>query len=1043
MTLLLVSTADALDPARATSQYIRDHWNSENGFPGGQIHSIAQTKDGYLWIGTDRGLVRFDGLNFVTIQESGPDMVPITHIIGLTTDAEGALAVRMEGPNLFRYHEGKFASFLPQYLLSNGITAMSRANDGDILLATVTHGAFRCSSGKTESLAAPPESVVISIAQTADGKVWLGTRDDGLFYLNDGQLIAVTKGLPDSKINSLLPTRDGRLWIGTDNGAALWDGSEISKSNMPPSLAHLQVLTMMEDHDSNVWIGTAGGLLRLNAKGVSLLEGLNSQSNGAISALFEDREGNLWIGDEQGLERLRDSAFVTYSISEGLPSESNGPVYTGPDERIWIAPSEGGLYWMKGRQVERVKNAGLPNDIVYSITGSKDDVWLGRQRGGLTHLSLRAGAFAAETYTRSDGLAQNSVYTVHEDRDGTIWAGTLSGGVSRLKHGQFTTYTMADGLGSNTVSSIEDSSGGTMWFATPGGLNQLSNGHLRTYTVRDGLPSDDVISLLEDSGGILWIGTEAGLAFFSSNHIHGVDELQKSLHEPVFGIAEDHNGSLWLATSSQVLRVNRERLLRGTLSDGDIREYELADGLQGTEGVRRDRSVVSDLDGHIWFSMNRGLSVVDPRRARNESAPAMPHVETISVDGSPVDLQGTVHIPKSHQRIVFSLAGLSLAVPDRVRFRYLLEGFDHGWSEPVATRQAIYTNLGPGSYRFRLVASNSDGVWNGQETTVSFRIEPAFWQTWWFQCSCVLALALVAWLLYRLRMHQITRQMNVRFEERLAERMRIAQELHDTLLQGFLSASMQLHVLTDQVPESSPAKPLLGRVLQLMGQVTEEGRNALRGLRSSVRDSHNLEQALSSVPQELAIQEEIAYRVIVDGQPRPLHPVIRDEVYRIGREALVNAFRHAHAGNIEVALEYTAGHLRVMVRDDGRGIDPHVLNLGREGHWGLAGMRERAERIGAKLRVLSRSASGTEVELTVPSHVAYQHRPGKGWRSRLVGLGAFNRLRKKWFAANRPSIAWSAPNQVIHLLAPRSLLRRVFPQPVKPEVKHLKDDQGE
>jgi signal transduction histidine kinase len=270
------------------------------------------------------------------------------------------------------------------------------------------------------------------------------------------------------------------------------------------------------------------------------------------------------------------------------------------------------------------------------------------------------------------------------------------------------------------------------------------------------------------------------------------------------------------------------------------------------------------------------------------------------------------------------------------------------------------------------MASNSAGLWSGAEASLPFSVDPAFWETWWFQLVCVLTLMLAIWLLYRLRMYQMIRKVNLRFEERLAERMRIAQELHDTLLQGFLSASMQLHIVADQITEDSSAKPLVNRVLQLMGQVIEEGRNALRGLRSTDTTSLSLEQAFIRIPQELARSQKIAYRVIVEGMPQPLHPLIRDEVYRIGREALMNAFRHAQASSIEVEIHYTANHLRISVGDDGCGIDPQILHTGREGHWGLPGMRERSERIGAKLKLLSRAGAGTEVDLAVPGHIAYQ-----------------------------------------------------------------------
>jgi signal transduction histidine kinase len=293
----------------------------------------------------------------------------------------------------------------------------------------------------------------------------------------------------------------------------------------------------------------------------------------------------------------------------------------------------------------------------------------------------------------------------------------------------------------------------------------------------------------------------------------------------------------------------------------------------------------------------------------------------------------------------------------------------------VSARQAVYTNLGPGTYRFRVIAGNLDQVFDGPEATLSFQIEPMVSQTWWFRVAVVLVLASAVVAFVRFRVHLFTRQMNVRFEERLAERVRIAQELHDTLLQGFLSASMQLHVAADRLPEDSPAKQPLARILELMGRVIGEGRDALQHLRSAASDSSDLEQAFSRIQQELNTHQDIKFRVIVEGRVHPLHPILRDEVYRIGREALVNAFRHSRATSIEVELEYAATQFRVLIRDDGCGIDPLVLQSGREGHWGLCGMRERAERIGATLRVWSRAANGTEVELSVPAQVAFKPAP--------------------------------------------------------------------
>jgi signal transduction histidine kinase len=427
-----------------------------------------------------------------------------------------------------------------------------------------------------------------------------------------------------------------------------------------------------------------------------------------------------------------------------------------------------------------------------------------------------------------------------------------------------------------------------------------------------------------------------------------------------------------MSTARHVLRIRREALLQGgALGDADVVSYDAADGLLGTGGVKRHRSVVNDAKGRVWFSLNRGLSVVDPGRAIGRSAPAPARVVALTADGRPLDLRGPLRIPSGARRVSFGYAGISLSTPERIRFRYRLDGFDKTWSEPVMSREAVYANLAPGPYRFRVTASRGDGVWSGPEDTVAVVIAPALWQTRWFQLGAVLVAGLLARLVYSWRLGQETRRLNALFEERLAERTRIAQELHDTLLQGFLSASLQLHVAVEQLPEASPTRFGLARVQQLMGQVIDEGRNALRGLRSADQGVGDLAEAFSRVRQDMRLDDATDLRVIVEGAVRELRPEVRDEVYRIGREALSNALRHAHARRVEVELEYGARDLRVLVRDDGCGIDPQILESGREGHWGLSGMRERAERIGGRLRLWSAPGAGTELELRVRSSLAY------------------------------------------------------------------------
>src|SRR6267378_2598650 len=434
------------------------------------------------------------------------------------------------------------------------------------------------------------------------------------------------------------------------------------------------------------------------------------------------------------------------------------PLHVVSVGRTCIAPIEGGLRWLKEGTSGVVTADGIANDVVYSVAGTgKDDVWVGRQQGGLTHLRYSGNSLTAKTYTQADGLAQNRVYAVYGSRDGAVWSGTLSSGVSELKNGHFTNYTTTDGLAANTISSIAEGPDGTMWFGTPKGVSAMSQKGWRTYTANDGLPSEDVNCLLQDSTRILWIGTAEGLAYLSDGQVHVPREVPESLKAPIFGIEEDKNGRLWIATSDRVLRVPRDKLLSGLVKAVDVREYDQADGLESTEGVKRSRSVVSDSAGKIWFSLSSGLSVVNPSQITDNSVPALPHIESITADNNTANLAAPVRIPPSPRRITFEYTGLSLAVPARIRFRYFLEGFDSSWSRPVAAREAVYTNLGAGFYRFRLVASNSEGLWNGPEAAIGFEVEPTLSETWWFRVSCIAAFLGMLAAAYRLRLRQLSR----------------------------------------------------------------------------------------------------------------------------------------------------------------------------------------------------------------------------------------------------------------------------------------------
>jgi signal transduction histidine kinase len=683
------------------------------------------------------------------------------------------------------------------------------------------------------------------------------------------------------------------------------------------------------------------------------------------------------MGGARGLGRIRDSAFVTYSSVSDRRFERNGPVYVDLEGRAWFAPAQGGLYVLQNGHVQPVTSIP-PNEVVYSISGWAGVVWAGRQRGGITRLQFRNGALRTQSYTEANGLAQNSVYAVYESGDGSVWAGTLNGGVSKFKDGHFTTYTATNGLASNTVSSILRTRDGAMWFATPRGLSSFSNGQWRTYTTVEGLPSPEVNCLFEDSSGTLWSGTSAGLAFFASNRFQVPHESPDVLRERIVGMAEDKSGRFWIATSDHVLRVPRYKLLSGVVKAVDAREYDHTDGLESTEGVKRSRSVVSDSAGRIWFSLNHGLSVVDPSQINDNSVPALPHIEAITADNNSINLAASVRIPPSPRRITIEYTGLSLTMPARVRFQYFLESFDNSWSRPIAAREAVYTNLRPGSYRFRLVASNSEGLWNGPEVAIGFEVEPTLSETWWFRSAMVLCVGLVALAAYLIRMRQLTGLLNARFEERLAERTRIARDLHDTLLQSFQGSLLVMQTarnLLSRRPEK--AVQTLDDALAMAEGAITEGRDAIQDLRCQPADQSDLAQMLTAMGQDLARSQDAngnpaIFRVAVEGKRQALDPIIQDEACRITRELLRNAFRHAQASQIEADIRYEDRLLRVLIRDNGKGIEPEVVEAGgRAGHWGLQGMRERAKRIGARLEFWSEAGAGTEVDLSIPASVAY------------------------------------------------------------------------
>jgi signal transduction histidine kinase/ligand-binding sensor domain-containing protein len=968
-----------MNPDRALSQYLRDRWEKSSGFAGGAVYGITQTRDGYLWIATEKGVVRFDGLRFGLFQALQPTSTSDTAALSVLSDPEGGLWTWLRRAALMRLRDGVFENALslpgpPE--LRVGI--MAQGIDGAMLIADTRLGLQVWRAGRLETVLARealPRPFVTAIAQTSDGDIWLGTHDSGLVRVRRGQAVPVADvAVPE--INCLVPDHRHGLWIGADSGVFRWDGRRVTRVATTPGPGGGRALAMVEDRDANLWVGTSDGLLRIDARGTVSFEPRASSS--LVTALFEDREGNLWVGDASGVERWRDGAFASYAAVDPVMAEGIGPVFSDAADRVWFAPVRGGLYWLRGGRVGAV--AALRDDVIYSIAGDGDAVLVGRQRGGMTRVQTRGGAnptFATETFTERDGLAQNQVFAIERARDGAVWAGTISRGASRFKDGAFTTYTTKDGLASNTVAAVMEAADGALWFATPNGVSVKSPEGWRRYSTADGLPSNDVNTLFEDSARNVWVGTAEGLAVMHAGRMQSLPDVPALLRASVLGLAEDQAGHLWMAATDHVLSVDRDKLLRGALGAGDLREFSAADGLLDTDVIKRQRILTADSRGRIWLSTNGGLMSAAAHRVAAGDAPALVQVEDVSADGRPVAHAHAVTLPPRPDRITFGFAGLSLSVPDRVRFRYRLDGFDRDWSEPVAERQAVFTNLGPGTYRFRVVASNSDGIWNSAEAALPFTIAPAWWQREWFWGAMGLLAAGGVWGGYRLRLRQLARQLDLRFEERLAERSRIARELHDTLLQSFQGAVLRFRAVTYMLPDRpADARATLEHAIDQAREAIVEGRDAVQGLRSSAMATNDVAVAIATLARTLSgddgAQGPPIFHVNVEGAPRDLSPIVHDEVYRIAGEALRNAFRHARASRIEVDIRYDQRGFRLRVRDDGQGIDAGAAG-GRtyEGHYGMAGMHERAKLVGGTLSVWSERNSGTEAELTIPASVAY------------------------------------------------------------------------
>ncbi|MFS8084011.1 MAG: two-component regulator propeller domain-containing protein, partial [Acidobacteriota bacterium] len=956
------------DPTRDLSQFRHEVWLTENGLPQNTVHSITQAKDGYVWIATEEGLARFDGIRFTVFDKQNTPELKSNDVRVLLEDSRGALWIGT-ADGLLRLLDGKFTAFTTENgLPSNVIDVLCEDDNGSLWVATAAGMARFSDNVFTSSMpeAEFPKGGVKALFEDREGALWIGSSDGLARYKNGAVAKYSTQdGLANNSVISIKQDKDGRLWVGTTDGLSQLEGNRFHAYTTRDGLPNNRIISLGVDHEGSLWVGTAGGLSRFADKHFSNFRDSEGLANEIILSISEDREGSLWIGTESGgLNLLKDKKFTTFTSKEGLSSDLVKSIYEDRQHNIWIGTNGGGLSLYKdGKFTSYTTSDGLSSNVILALFGDGEgNLWVGTP-DGLNR--FRDGKF--KIFTSADGLANDFVRSIYADHTGNLWIGTR-GGLTRLRGDRFNVYTTADGLPSDFVGTIHEDAQGGIWIGTLGGLSKFADEKFTTYTTREGLSSDVVISLHEDAEGALWIGTSGGgLNRLNQGKFTAYTTLKGMPDDVVYCILEDFQNNLWLSSNKGIFRIDKKDLedfANGTVASISPVLYGPADGMITRECSGGGHPAGwRSADGKLWFATIKGVAMIDPGKIKLNDQPPPVAVEQIRVDDESVSPAKTIELAPGKSRLEFYYTALSFVAPEKVRFKYKLEGFDSDWVDGGTRRIAYYTNLRPGRYRFRVIASNNDGLWSPTGASFELYLKPHFYQTYWFYALCTFILAILVWQLYRSRLKRIESQFGVV----LAERNRIAREIHDNLAQELLGISVQLEVVARMMPASAePAQTQLDRVRLLVRHGIAEARRYVWDLRSQALDKNDLPAALSDTARRLTADTGVQAKVEVSGTFRPLSQLIEGNLLRIGQEAINNAVRHAQARNILVNLKFDARRVQLSVRDDGHGFDYQELKNGDAKHFGLVSMQERAVRLGGTLKVDSRIEKGTEVLADVP-----------------------------------------------------------------------------
>ena len=919
-----------------------------------------QTRDGYLWIGTQEGLARFDGLNFTVFDKENTPAFKSNDVRALQEDQQGRLWISTSYGLVCR-HEGEFRSFtVNEGLPDNSVGPIAIDRGGNVWIGTagglarLENGSFR-TIGVEQGLS---RNAVQTLCATTNGALLIGTSA-GVQLLSGDRFspFSTPENVHAANITAIAETPNNHIWFGT------LDGLYSVQGEPTPILPNGRISTLRVDHAGALWIGTAGGVVRWQNGVGEIFNSAKGLSSNLVLSLFEDREGSMWIGTEAGgLNLLKSKKFNTFTTKDGLPNDLVKAIYQDAQGGIWIGSNGGGLtLFRNGKFQTWTTKDGLSSDVVLSLAGdAQGTIWIGTP-DGLNR--FRDGKF--QTFTFAEGLSNDLVRSVYVDRSGVLWVGTRDG-LNRFRDDEFTIYTTQDGLANNFIGAIYEDPKGNLWVGTLGGLSRIKDGKFQTFTSKDGLSSNTVISLYEDAAGDLWIGTNGGgLNRLRGDKFVSFDNRNSVAADVIYRILEDKQQNLWCSSNKGIFRINKGELDKvANDGNGSVNPvfYGPADGTLTRECSGGGHPAGwKTSDGRMWFATIKGLAVIDPENIPLNTTPPPVAIEQIAIDNQPAALTQNLTVPSGASRVDFYFTALSFIAPENVRFKYQLEGYDNNWIDGGARRVASYTNLRPGNYKFRVIAANNDGVWNETGTAVDFYLQPRFYQTYWFYLLCVLLLGVTAWQLYRLRV----RSMALQFRAVLDERNRIAREIHDNLAQDILGISVQLELVARLMPAAAEAaKGHLDRARILVRNSMTEARRYVWDLRSQELQKKDLPAALRDTTRRLTDESGVEAVVEVAGPLRPLPVEVETNLLRIGQEAINNAVKHAQAKRVEVALNFDTNNVRLSVRDDGRGFDPKAQIA--DGHFGLIGMRERAEQIGGVLSIESANERGTQIAVDVP-----------------------------------------------------------------------------